>query len=82
MKTLAVCLTIAVSFAAAAAVQERAHYNLGGAGGIHKAAPPAVWKSLAPGGPDLSRQGSPKVVASGPRSACRSRSRPRTTRGL
>ena len=58
---------IALSLAtASAAVQEVAHYNLKGAGGIRDTAAPEVWKSLAPGGPDLARHGSPKVMSNGP----------------
>ena len=58
---------IALSLAtASAAVQEVAHYNLKGAGGIRDTAAPEVWKSLAPGGPDLARQGAPKVMSNGP----------------
>lgn len=66
MKTLIALLAFAIPFAASAIVQEVAHYSLKGAGGIRDTAAPESWKSLAPGGPDLARQGSPKVMSSGP----------------
>ena len=68
MKTLLVLLAIAIPFTASAAVQEVAHYSLKGAGGIRDIAAPEIWKSLVPGGPDLARQGSPKVMSNGPES--------------
>ena len=68
MKILTSLLAIAMPLAtvATAAVQEVAHYNLKGAGGVRDTAAPEVWKSLAPGGPDLARQGAPKVMSNGP----------------
>ena len=66
MKTLIALLALAIPFVAAAAVQPRAHYSLHGAGGIRDTAAPEIWKSLAPGGPELARQGSPKVMSNGP----------------
>ena len=66
MKTLAALLAFALPFAASAAVQVQAHYNLKGAGGIRDTGAPEIWKSLAPGGPDLARQGSPKIMSSAP----------------
>jgi hypothetical protein len=66
MKTLAALLALVLPFAAAAEVQVWAHYSLKGAGGIRDAAAPEIWKSLAPGGPGLARQGSPTVMPSGP----------------
>ena len=68
MKILPSLLAIALPLAtvATAAVQEVAHYNLKGAGGVRDTAAPEVWKSLVPGGPDLARQGAPKVMSNGP----------------
>ena len=66
MKTIAAVLALAVPFAAGGAVQEVAHYNLKGAGGIRDTAAPAVWQSLAPRGPELARHGSPKIMSNGP----------------
>jgi hypothetical protein len=66
MKTLATLLALVLPFITSATVQVRAHYNLKGAGGIRDTAAPEIWKSLAPGGPELARQGSPKVMSSGP----------------
>lgn len=66
MKTLAALLAFALPLAASAAVQAQAHYNLKGASGIRDTAAPEIWKSLTPGGPDLVRQGSPKVMSNGP----------------
>lgn len=47
-------------------VQPKAHYNLAGQGGIRDTAAPEVLKSLAPGGPDLIRKGSPKIMTNSP----------------
>jgi hypothetical protein len=70
MKTRTILLNLTILFAAAlmvrAGVQPRAHYSLKGAGGIRDTAAPGVWRSLAPGGPELARQGSPKVMSNGP----------------
>lgn len=66
MKTVFALLAGTLTFAASAAVQEVAHYNLKGAGGIRDTTAPMIWKSLAPGGPDLTRRGSPKVMSNGP----------------
>ncbi|MEI6780914.1 MAG: hypothetical protein WCQ21_08355 [Verrucomicrobiota bacterium] len=66
MKTLAALLGLAVPFAASAALHTVAHYSLKGAGGIRDTAAPEVWKSLVPSGPELARQGSPKVMSNGP----------------
>jgi hypothetical protein len=66
MKITALLLPLAIPFIAFAGVKEVAHYNLKGAGGIRDTAAPATWKSLAPGGPDLARQGAPKVMSNGP----------------
>ena len=49
-----------------ATVQEQAHYNLKGAGGIRDTACPEVLKDQAGKSPDLARQGSPKVMSNGP----------------
>jgi hypothetical protein len=67
MNILTSLVAIALPLATAtAAVQEVAHYSLKGAGGVRDTAAPEVWKSLAAGGPDLARQGSPKVMSNGP----------------
>jgi hypothetical protein len=66
MKLFIALLALVLPLAASATVQEVAHYNLKGAGGVRETAAPEVWKSLAPRGPDLVRQGSPKVMSSGP----------------
>jgi hypothetical protein len=67
MNILTSLLAIVMPLATAtAAVQEVAHYNLKGAGGVRDTAAPDVWRSLVPGGPDLARQGSPKVMSNGP----------------
>ena len=66
MKLFIALLTLVFPLAASATVQEVAHYSLKGAGGIRETAATEVWKSLAPSGPDLARQGSPKVMSSGP----------------
>lgn len=49
-----------------AEVEPKAHYNLQGQGGIRDTAAPEILKSLAPGGPDLIRQGSPKIMTNSP----------------
>jgi hypothetical protein len=49
-----------------AAVNELAHYNLPGADGLHATTAPEIWKSQAPGGPDLAREGSPKIMNRAP----------------
>ncbi|MEI7953624.1 MAG: hypothetical protein WCJ66_00525 [Verrucomicrobiota bacterium] len=67
MKTILALLAGTVTFAAASTVQEVAHYNLKGAGGVRDTAAPEVWTSFAPRGPDLARRGSPKVMSDGPR---------------
>ena len=51
---------------ARAAVTPVAHYNLKGLGGIRDTTAPEVWKSLVPGGPDLARQGAPKIMSNAP----------------
>ena len=67
MKTLATFLAIAMPLATAtAAVQELAHYNLKGVGGVRDTACPETLKDQAGKEPDLKRQGSPKVMSSGP----------------
>jgi hypothetical protein len=66
LAALALCLASTMS--TQAEVEPKAQYNLHGQGGIRDTAAPAVWKSLAPDGPDLMRQGSPKVMSNGPES--------------
>jgi hypothetical protein len=67
MKTLATFLAIAMPLTTAtAAVRELAHYNLKGAGGVRDTACPEILKDQAGKAPDLKRQGSPKVMSSGP----------------
>jgi hypothetical protein len=67
MKTLATFLAIAMPLTTAtAAVQELARYNLKGAGGVRDTACPETLKDQAGKVPDLKRQGSPKVMSSGP----------------
>ena len=64
-------LTIGIallSTAARATVTPIAHYNLKGAGGIRDTAAPLIWKSLAPGGPDLTGHGAPKIMTNAPQS--------------
>ena len=68
MKALATVLTIAITSTAFAAVQEQAHYNLKGAGGIRDTACPPTLKDQAGKSPELVRQGSPKVMSNGPES--------------
>lgn len=53
---------------ALAEVTPKAHYNLTGQGGIRDTAAPLVWKNLVTGAPDLTRQGSPKIMSNGPQS--------------
>ena len=59
-------LTLTVTSAAFAEVQEQAHYNLKGAGGIRDIACPPALRDQAGKSPDLIRQGSPKVMSNGP----------------
>jgi len=66
LASLTLTALLLAPLAAFAAVQEVAHYNLKGAGGIRDTAAPMIWKGLAPGGPDLTRRGSPKVMSNGP----------------
>ena len=66
MKALVTLLTIVITSTAFAAVQEQAHYNLKGAGGIRDTACPPTLKDQAGKSPDLVRQGSPKVMSNGP----------------
>ena len=66
MKLIATLLAIAITTTAFAAVQEQAHYNLKGAGGIRDTACPPTLKDQAGKSPDLARQGSPKVMSNGP----------------
>ncbi len=66
MNKILALVAIALPITASAAVRELAHYSLKGAGGIRDTAAPVAWKSLVPGGPDLARQGSPKVMSNGP----------------
>ncbi|MEI6782983.1 MAG: hypothetical protein WCQ21_18905, partial [Verrucomicrobiota bacterium] len=66
MKLIATLLVIAITTTAFAAVQEQAHYNLKGAGGIRDTACPPTLKDQAGKSPDLARQGSPKVMSNGP----------------
>lgn len=57
---------LAAVTAAPAAVQPVAHYNLAGVAGIRDTAAPELWRSVVPGGPDLVRHGSPRVMSSSP----------------
>ncbi|MCX6928060.1 MAG: LamG domain-containing protein, partial [Verrucomicrobia bacterium] len=66
MKKIATILSLAITFTAFAAVQEQAHYSLKGAGGTRDTACPPTLKDQAGKSPDLSRQGSPKVMSNGP----------------
>ena len=59
-------LLLAATLTATAEVNELAHYNLHGASGSRDAAAPEIWKSQMPGGPDLARQGSPKIAGNVP----------------
>jgi len=63
---IACAIAIGCSTSVSAEVEVRAHYSLKGAGGVRDTAPPEVWKSLVPSGPDLARQGSPRVMTSAP----------------
>lgn len=49
-----------------AALVPLAHYNLHGTGGIRDLAAPEVWKNATPSGPDLARQGEPKMMSDAP----------------
>ena len=67
LSVIVTALTV-LALVARAEVQEVAHYNLKGLGGIRDTAAPEVWKSVAPGGPDLVRKGDPKIMSNGPES--------------
>src|SRR5262245_46058915 len=57
---------IVLTFAASAAVQERAHYNLKGAAGIRDTASPELLKDQSGNSPGLERKGSPRVMSNAP----------------
>lgn len=61
----ALCLITLVQ-CAYGAVEEQAHYNLKGSGGIRDTVCPPVLKDQTGKSPDLLRQGSPKVISNGP----------------
>jgi len=63
---LVLVFTVSTHPLALAEVAPQAHYNLKGAGGIRDTAAPEVLKDQAGNGPDLTRQGSPKVMSNGP----------------
>ncbi|MFO1523751.1 MAG: hypothetical protein U1G05_17325 [Kiritimatiellia bacterium] len=57
---------LAFGCTARAEVEPVAHYNLKGAGGIRDTACPETVKDQAGKSPELTRQGTPKVMSSGP----------------
>ncbi len=66
MNKIGLLLAVFLPLSGAAAVREVAHYNLRDLRGAQAPTAPETWKSLAPGGPDLARGGSPQAAASAP----------------
>jgi hypothetical protein len=63
---LATIFLAAFAASARAEVQVVAQYNLHGLAGIRDTAAPEALKSIVPGGPELMRSGSPKIMSNGP----------------
>ena len=66
LQSFALFFLLAMASIAQGEVQVLAQYNLHGQGGIRDTAAPETLKSLVSAGPDLLRQGSPKIMTNGP----------------
>lgn len=66
LRTGAAGLLLAAVLAAHAEVKPLAHYNLRGIAGIRDTVAPVIWRSVAPGGPELVRRGDPRIMPSAP----------------